>query len=294
MKVTQAIVCPSCGARMRDYRQHCLRCEAPLPPPAARPVVEKPRSGLLEPRVALPVMAGLLLVVAGIVLVQRTSSTSVPAQPPRTSRPWLRIVERAAKPAPNRATAPVPDPAPMARIAYQGGDYRAAFDRFLEATQRNPRDAEALSNCGQMLVRLNRVVEALPYFQRAIELNSGRWAYRFNLGHAYGELGQWERALEQYRAATTLFPDDFATEYNLGMALHKRGDEAAAAERFRRAIALQPSEPDFHLALGISSDRLGRFVDASEAYRRYLELAPGAPRSPAVRARVDMLGKMTP
>ena len=68
---------------------------------------------------------------------------------------------------------------------------------------------------------------------RAAAAAPNKWAYRFNLAHAWGERGQWDAAADEYRAAAGLFPDDYATKYNLGLALHKKGDDEGAIPEFR-------------------------------------------------------------
>ncbi len=184
---------------------------------------------------------------------------------------------------------PVADPQVLATVAFRERDYQAAYERYRDAVARNPNDAESLSNCGQALVRPGRTAEAIPMFERAIELNQQRWTYHFNLAHASGLLGQWDRAVQEYAAALDLFPDDPVTEFNLAMALHKRGDEATAVGHYRRAIELKADDATFYLALGISTEALGRTADAVAAYRRYVEMSPAAADAPNVRARIDKL-----
>jgi tetratricopeptide (TPR) repeat protein len=290
------LVCPSCGARMRGHRRRCLRCEAPLPM-ASKPASAR-RPGARWRGAAIAAAAVVLVAVASAVIAWRT--TPAPRQA-GTATASIAVVRPAGPQAPqprDQARPPVlppstPDPQQVARVAYHSGDYDAAFDKYREATERDPNDAESFSNAGQALVRLGRVAEAVPYFQRAIELNGNRWAYRFNLARAHGLLSQWDQAVEQYRVAAGLFPGDYATEYNLGMALHKRGSEAEAVGCFKRAIALRPSEADLYLSLGISSERLGLQGDAVDAYRRYLELAPASPDAAKVRAKVGALAGET-
>ena len=85
---------------------------------------------------------------------------------------------------------------------------------------------------------------AIPYFQKAVRLYPSVWAYRFNLAHAHGRLGDWSQAVDDYQQARDLFPDDYVTHFNLGMALHKMGDEEAAVSEFRKGAELAPSEAE--------------------------------------------------
>lgn len=246
------------------------------------------------------VVGGVLVTVALAGLVAVLAMRRQPASRETAARPSVPAASPAAATRPAAVASSAPggalpaDPNVLGRAAYRDGNVQVALDKYTEAIARNPNDAESLSNAGQMLVRLNKPAEAIPYFERAIALNDRRWGFHFNLAHAAGLLGQWDRAVAEYEAAAKLFPDDHVTEYNLGMALHRRGDEAAAVEHFRRAIELEPSEPDFQLSLGISSERLGRAADAVEAYKRYLDMAPGSAEAANVRAHLEALMKAPP
>jgi Flp pilus assembly protein TadD len=276
---------------MRADRIRCLRCGITLP------VAVPAQSGSLASwlaRHARPVaVGGAVVLVAALLAVVWFQRPEAPAAAPTASRAPASTPAAArldSAPAAGGATAPsLADPQALGRVAYREGDVQSAYDHYREAIERNPDDADSLSNCGQMLVRLGRPVEAVPLFERAIALDRQRWGYHFNLARACGLLNQWDRAIEEYRTALDLFPDDHVTEFNLGLALHKRGDEAAAVEHLRHAIELSPDEADFYLALGISSERLGRAADAVTAYRRYVEMAPTSPDAGKVRARADML-----
>ncbi len=282
---------------MRADRIRCLRCGTDLP--ARLPEdTDKPSASWASARARLLAVAGGLAVVVGLVVVvllsrgtaRRGTSTAMPTSQPVASAG----AGETTRPVPKAAAPFVPDPQIIGKVAFHDGDYQAAYDRYRDAVARNPNDAESLSNCGQALVRLGRPAEAIPLFERAIELNPQRWAYHFNLAHTSGLLGQWDRAVQEYQAALEQFPDDYVTEFNLGMALHKRGDEAAAVEHYRRAIEITPDDAQTYLALGMSSERLGRTADAVAAYRRFVEMSPAAPEAPKVRARIEMLAAAPP
>lgn len=181
------------------------------------------------------------------------------------------------------------DPSGAATLAYSAGDYPTALAQFQEAVQKNPNDAESLSNLGQVLVKLGRTEEALPHFERATTLNPDRWAYRFNLARALGLLGRWNESIASYEQAQRLFPDDYVTMFNLAMALHKSGNEVAAVEQYRKAIELNPEDASFRLALANSYERLQNRSEALSAYSEYLRLSPTGPEAEQVRARMTQL-----
>ena len=172
---------------------------------------------------------------------------------------------------------------------YNSGDVAGSIEQFKTAVDADPQNAEALNNLGQALVRAGRASEAVPYFDRAVGIASGVWAYHFNRARALAQLEQWPTATAGYRDAARLFPDDYVTQFNLAKALQANGafDEAAAG--FQRAIELAPGQPDFHLSHGLALEAAGRRADAAAAYRRYLGLQDEAPDAEKIKARIARL-----
>jgi tetratricopeptide (TPR) repeat protein len=294
--VARAIICPSCGSKIRAGRQKCPRCRALLQAPD--PSIAAARSRTLA-RAAAILAGAFALVVIALWFTRGAAPAAAPAtrtgsgdpsvnHPPN---PVTATVERIPEEGMDR---PFLDPSGKAATAYAAGDYATALEQYQTAVQRNPQDAESLSNLGQVLVRMNRTEEALPYFQRALAILPDRWAYQFNLARALGLLGRMDEAITAYRRAQQLFPDDYVTTFNLALALHKRGDEGSAVEQYQKAIALQPEDASFRLALANSLERLQKRAEAAAAYQEYLRLSPKGPDADKVRARIAELTGATP
>jgi len=290
--VADAVICRACGAKIKEGRQRCLRCDAALEAVSAAPAGGR-LAGLGLRRGPMLLAGSLLslLALSIVVVTSRADQTGAAAAAPApaaTSAPRV----RADPPTPPDSAPGEPrflDPRIGGRVAYAQGDYLTAADRYRKAIEANPSDADALNNLAQVLARMGNPADALPFFERAITLYPGVWAYRFNLAHAYGEMGNWKRAVTEYRSAGELFPDDYVTQFNLARALHKQGREQEAIVEYQKAIALAPGEPSFHLSIGLSYERLNRPNDAVESYRRYLELSPEAPDAQQVKDRVQIL-----
>jgi Flp pilus assembly protein TadD len=197
-----------------------------------------------------------------------------------------------------QAAAPLPqlgrdrpflDAAGAGAAAYAEGDYATALAKFQAALEKNPQDTDSLSNLGQVLVKMNRPADAIPYLSRAASLAPDQWTYQFNLARALGLVGRLDESIQGYRHAQELFPDDFVTTFNLALSLHKRGDEAGAIDQYQKAINLRPEDASFRKALGISYERLQKGAEAAAAYQEYLRLSPAAPDADKVRARIAEL-----
>jgi Flp pilus assembly protein TadD len=289
--VATAIICAKCGAKVRPGRERCPRCRAfvTLPDPAL--AAERSRKLAIS---AAAVSGAFVLLVLGLWIARGPAGPEVSPRPAGSAPPRAGAapVAPAADEAPLRQIGrdrPFLDAADTAALAYGAGDYATALAQFQAAIERNPQDTDALSNLGQVLVRLNRPADAIPYLQRATTLMPDRWAYQFNLARALGLVGRLAESIQGYRRAQELFPDDYVTTFNLALALHKNGDEAGAVEQYEKAINLQPDDASFRKALGVSYERLQKRAEAAAAYQEYLRLSPAAPDADTVRARIAEL-----
>jgi tetratricopeptide (TPR) repeat protein len=286
-------MCAACGAKVLATRERCPRCGAALARP--NPALAAAKSRKLS-RAAGALAVLFLLIVAALWFMREPTAASPPSGP--VVDPLSGRRQAAGAPA-QPAAAPVAakegmnrpflDAAGAGYTAYASGDYASSLQQYMLAIEKNPNDAESLSNLGQVLVRLNRTAEAIPYFQRAVALIPNRWAYQFNLARAFGLMGRADESISGYRRAQQLFPDDYVTTFNLALALHKQGDAAGAVDQYEKAIVLQPEDASFRKALGVSLEQLRRGPEAAAAYQEYLRLSPTAPEADMVRARIAEL-----
>ena len=292
----QPIVCEACGSKFNPDRARCPRCRAKVK--VVDPVAVAARSRRLQTVGAVLLGVSLTAFAAVWLIAPKADSTAVT---PATSDPFAArrptaAASAPADPASTKTERPFMDATGRAYESYQSGDFDAALKQYQDAIARNPNDAEALSNLGQVFVRLGKPEEALPYFDRAIALNGDRWAYVFNRARAASLLERWKESIDGYRRAQQLFPSDYVTTFNLALTLHKAGNEEEAIAEYGKAIALAPEEGPFRRALGISLERLNRPADAAAAYGEYLKLTPDAPDADKVRERIALLtsGKLKP
>jgi Flp pilus assembly protein TadD len=290
--VAQAIVCAKCGSKVRPGREKCPRCRAlvTVPDPAVAVAASKRLA-----TVAAVLSGAFVLLLIGL-WIARGSTT--PSAPPTTAARKPAPAAPAAGNAPAASPAALPqigrdraflDAAGAGTLAYGAGDYVTALTKFQSAIEKNPQDTDSLSNLGQVLVRMNRPADAIPYLERAVSLAPQQWAYQFNLARALGLVGRMPESIGGYRRAQELFPDDYVTAFNLALALHKTGDEAGAVEQYQKAINLQPEDASFRKALGVSYERLQKPTEAAAAYQEYLRLSPAAADADTVRARIAQL-----
>ena len=296
--MAQAIICAKCGSKVRPGRERCPRCRAfiAVPDPARAAAASKRLA-----TIAAGVTAAFVVVLLALWLLRGSAPSTAPA---RAGAVKPSPPPAAAAVQPDQAAAPLPpigrdrpflDPSGAATAAYGAGDYATSLAQFQAAIEKNPQDADSLSNLAQVLVRLNRPADAIPYLARAVAIAPGRWAYQFNLARAFGLVGRSAESIQAYRRAQDLFPDDYVTTFNLALALHKSGDEAGAVEQYQKAITLQPEDASFRKALAISYEKLQKRAEAAAAYQEYLRLSPAAADADKVRTRIaELTGPSAP
>ncbi len=291
--MSEVVRCGRCGVRYDGRHEKCPRCRSKAPRPVESPGARP--SGRTVPWRAVAAVALVIVVMtaAFIWAVQPGDLVTVPVH--EGTGPLAALV-RAEPPGAvptDRVPAELPfvDSALEGRQAYQRGEFDAALAQFEDEISRHPTDPSSHSNAGQMLIRIGRPVEALPYLAKAVALDPERWTYRFNLARGHGAVGDWGLAAAEYQEAARLFPGDYATVFNLAQALHRAGREEEAVARYREAIELKPDDATFHLALGVSEEKRGLVAEAVAAYRKFLEMDPQAKEAEGVKARIERLEK---
>ena len=97
-----------------------------------------------------------------------------------------------------------------AHASLDAGDLQAAWEKYHQVLMTNPRHVEALTHLGNLLMRSNRLDDAITLYDRALGFDP-------NYAHALFDKGQ---------------------------ALKEKGDAKGAAEAWKRFLALAPVDSD--------------------------------------------------
>ncbi|MGA3267271.1 MAG: tetratricopeptide repeat protein [Verrucomicrobiota bacterium] len=127
---------------------------------------------------------------------------------------------------------------------------------------------------GIALVYQGQLDEAIPHYERALQLKPDFADACVNLGNVLARQGKWGEAVQDYERALQLKPDYAKAEYNLGNALTGQGQLAEAVQHYERALQLTPHYAEAEINLGNALAALGKPAEAVEHYERGLRLAP--------------------
>lgn len=153
-------------------------------------------------------------------------------------------------------------------------DYAAAEAHFAAAATLHGAHDRAEREWGLALERQGRDAEALPHYERAVEINPRYVPGLLSLAGALLETEDAEEALTYYRAAIELQPGRALLHHHLGIGLHKLGRYSEAVGAYREALRLNPRYARAYYNLGVSLLRLGRNAEAAEAFAGCVRLEP--------------------
>jgi tetratricopeptide (TPR) repeat protein len=159
---------------------------------------------------------------------------------------------------------------------------------FRAALTLRPGHAGANYGMARAILERQEYVRAVPYLQKAAELDPTHFEIRASLGEALLAAGRPDQAAAAYRKALDLLRSHpgsaqahpllapLSAKYlaRLGDACRTGGkpDEAAAA--YREALDNDPRNADTHCALGSTLRDAGRLDKAITAYRKAIEINP--------------------
>jgi len=166
------------------------------------------------------------------------------------------------------------------------GDALAGRGRLAEAGEQcnlalpwvNPANFGALNNLGMLLIKLNRIPEAIRCIERAIEIKPDFAEAHSNLGSALALQNHMPEAILQFMEALRIKPDSARTLDNLGVALGKSDRTSEAIERFRQAVRADPDFASAHYHLGVMLAGDHRTAEAQEQFQQALRLKPDLAR----------------
>lgn len=184
-------------------------------------------------------------------------------------------------------------------MLHLAGRNREALQQFQIALRRNPDLAGANLFAGLSLFDLGEPKTALPYLQKAQELDPSGPAPVIALGKANAAIHDYGRANEFFAKATSLDSNLADAWYGLGVTSRSLAEEIlnkaarsgtiqdtstkekvqhyldGAVQALTRAAELEPNSARTHLLIAESLSESGRLVDALPEYQTALKLDPG-------------------
>jgi Flp pilus assembly protein TadD len=138
---------------------------------------------------------------------------------------------------------PAPVETPAAPATATGNPMGAVMQQLAalkDAVAKNPKDADALAQLGDMYMQAAKFPQAAEYLERALAVRDDA-AVRMDLGICYKQSNQPEKALTEFKRSAAMAPDQWQPLFNEAIILLElqRMDEARVI-----AMKLQKMRPD--------------------------------------------------
>ena len=143
----------------------------------------------------------------------------------------------------------------------------ATYTKLLRADSDNPLRHDAVA---MLYLEGRRLDEAIPHFQRSLELNPASAPTHYNLGYALALRGEREEATKRFREALRLDPDYAQAHNNLAAMLQLDGRFEEALDHYRRALAVRPDNVEARGNLAQLLSRQGRAAEAIVEFEQVL------------------------
>ena len=163
----------------------------------------------------------------------------------------------------------------LGMLAAQLGDWPKAVEHLTRAISLED-TAGVRATLANAHLALNHPAEALPHFNRAIQLAPREGRYRVSLGEAALKLDLIDDAAQAFRDGAALGAEPGASR-GLGAVALKRRDFSAASQAFARVLAMAPNDVPTLFLAAETQEGLASPGEAAKLYARFAQLAEKVP-----------------
>jgi tetratricopeptide (TPR) repeat protein len=162
---------------------------------------------------------------------------------------------------------PMPSAAPLlesADKALAAGDFKAAAFYARQASEADPRNADAHRILGDAALAANQNADAEREYTAAVVLDLANGKAEYGLAVVAERQKKWNTSASHYRRALDLNPTSVSAARGLGRAMSELGDKSAARIAFGRAIEIDPASAEARNDFGVflyRSDETDRSIE---------------------------------
>ena len=124
---------------------------------------------------------------------------------------------------------------------HKAGDLAGAERHYRSVLSQDPGNGEALNLLGVVAMQSGRPADAIGLVARAVQTDSRRPDFHYNLGMAHIGLRSRDEAINCFRKATALRPDYADALLNLGNLLFSSGELDEAEACYRKVAKVAPA-----------------------------------------------------
>jgi len=138
----------------------------------------------------------------------------------------------------------------------------------------NPDCWAGLANIGFVLCKKGDHAKAIPYYQKAAQVNPRSGKIWTLMGDAYRNLGKLDQSLQAYNQALKINPNTADAVFGIGIIRVLQGNHQEAVIQYERAIRLAPNDLRAYRNLGEVYVLQGKNHNAVDIFQKALEIDP--------------------
>jgi len=161
-----------------------------------------------------------------------------------------------------------------------GGNLTAALRELKKAESLDPEDHITQYDIGLVYFYRERYDQAIPHFEKAIQLKPDFAPAINGLGNSYSAKGDWDKAIEAYQKIIedVFYGTPHFALSNMALAYYQKGDYVRAEKNFLEALKLSPDFVNALAGLATTYMAQGRYEEAAQKLERAVRKEPKLPQ----------------
>jgi tetratricopeptide (TPR) repeat protein len=127
---------------------------------------------------------------------------------------------------------------------------------------------------GIISVRLNKLDDALYYFNRCLDIRKDSYSTHYNLGIVYNKKYLIDKAINAYKESININPNHFESYFNLGNIFLEKQEFRKAIKNFEEAIKIQKDDFELLNNLGMAFEEIEENQKSIECLEKSILLNP--------------------
>ncbi len=153
------------------------------------------------------------------------------------------------------------------------GDYSKAVNLLKEVY--NEESYEINLRLGWLTYLSGNFTEAIPYYQKSIQLKPLSVEARLGLVYPASAMGNWTHVEKMYNEILEIDQQNSVVNYRMGLIYYGKEDYATAARYFEKVINLYPFGYDGVIMMAWTNFKLEKYREAKILFQKTLLISPG-------------------
>ena len=170
-------------------------------------------------------------------------------------------------------------------VVYESGDKDDLVKR-IQSNLEEKKDYRAYYGLGKVAFLSGDYLQAVQYFEKALQLNPSQKLIFFNQAYALSQLHRLDEAKGNYLQAIRLDPLFLQARHNLALLYMDTSDLTKAIDGFENVLRLDPNYVPAHMNLAKMYIQLGNRDAAREHVSKVLSIAPAHQEAAALRQQL--------